>query len=136
MEVLDIARRLQGFSQELVAYKLGSDFADAVVAAATILERSERILRAGKEDRLVILPAKKVYEIAWVPGPECNLICPVIIDGCPQCDMCENGISIARETKCRQEHLAEIGKTTFLTKEEAEEAITVLWENLHGEDDS
>ena len=136
MEVLDVARQLQVFSQELVAYKLGGEFADAVSVAATILEQSEGILRAKEEDRLIVLPAKMVHEIVWAPGPECSEICPVVVNGNPHCGLCDEAILTIREVECHQHHLDSIGKTTFLTKEEAEEALSVLQEELDGEDDS
>ena len=128
MEVLDVARQLRVFSQELVAYKLGGEFADAVSVAATILEQSEGILRAKEEDRLIVLPAKKVHEIVWVPGPGCDDICPMIIDGEPQCDLCETGHLAVREVECHEHHLAEIGKTVFLTENEAKEGLKLLRE--------
>lgn len=135
MEVLDVARQLRVFSQELVAYKLGGEFADAVSVSATILEQSEGILRAKEEDRLIVLPAKMVHEIVWAPGPECSEICPVVVNGSPHCGLCDEAILTIREVECRQHHLDSIGKTTFLTKEEAEEALAVLQEELDGEDD-
>lgn len=128
MEVLDVARQLRVFSQELVAYKLGGEFADAVSVAATILEQSEGILRAKEEDRLIVLPAKKVHEIVWVPGPGCDDICPMIIDGESQCDLCENGNLAVREVECHEHHLAEIGKTVFLAQQDAEEALVLMKE--------
>ena len=134
MEVLDVARQLRVFSQELVAYKLGGEFADAVSVAATILEQSEGILRAKEEGRLVVLPAKTVYEIVWVPGPGCDDICPMIIDGESQCDMCDTGNLAVRQVECRQEHIADIGKTVFLNQLDAEEALVLLKEEAYGSD--
>lgn len=128
MDILNVARQLRVFSQELVAYKLGTEFADAVSVAATILEQSEGVLRAKEEDRLIVLPAKKVHEIVWVPGPECDDVCPVIIDGEPQCNMCETGRLAVREVECRQEHLDYIGETVFLTEQEAVDMMKVIAE--------
>lgn len=134
MEVLDVARQLRVFSQELVAYKLGGEFADAVSVAATILEQSEGILRAKEEDRLIVLPAKMVHEIVWVPGRGCTDICPMIIDGEPQCDMCDDGNLAIRAVECHEHHIANIGTTVFLTQKEAEEGLIILREDGYGTD--
>lgn len=135
MEALDVARKLRVFSEELVSYKLGGEFADAVSVAATILEQSEGILRAKEEDRLIVLPAKMVYEIVWVPGAGCDELCPMIIEGEPQCDMCDTGSLAVRKTLCGQHHLENIGTTVFLTQEEAEEGMEILKEEAYGTDD-
>lgn len=78
--------------------------------------------RAWKEGRVVILTAKTVFELTWDAGPDCDLVCPVSIDGHGCCDFCEKGRLFVYERKCRQEHIEQLGKTVFLTREEAEQA--------------
>ena len=78
--------------------------------------------RAWRDGRVVILPAKTVFELTWNAGPECDLVCPVSIDGHGCCDFCEKGRLFVYECKCRQEHIEQLGKTVFLTREEAEQA--------------
>lgn len=89
------------------------------------------IVSAEREGRLVILPAKEVYELTWDAGPECDLSCPVSIGGHGCCDMCEKGKVFAYKRTCKQEHISEIGHNVFLTKEEAEaeaEKINAMYE--------
>lgn len=78
--------------------------------------------RAWREGRVVILPAKTVYELTWDAGPDCDLICPVSVDGESCCSFCDKGELCVYERKCRQEHIKQLGKTVFLTREEAERA--------------
>lgn len=80
------------------------------------------VMRAWREGRVVILPAKTVYELTWDAGPDCDLVCPVSIDGHGCCDFCDKGKLFVYERTCRQEHIEQIGKTVFLTREEAEKA--------------
>ena len=72
---------------------------------------------------LVVLPAKTVFELVWDAGPDCDLVCPVSIDGHGCCDFCDKGELCIYERKCLQEHIEQIGKTVFLTREEAEAAL-------------
>ena len=81
------------------------------------------LLRAEEEGRLIILPAKTVVELTWDAGPNCDLICPVIIDGESQCDFCDHGELCIYKRECKQEHIPMIGKTVFLTREEAEATL-------------
>lgn len=78
--------------------------------------------RAWLDGRVVILPAKTVYELTWDAGPACDLICPVSVDGEGCCSFCDKGELCVYERKCRQEHIEQLGKTVFLTREEAERA--------------
>lgn len=80
------------------------------------------VLRAWREERVVILPAKTVYELTLDAGPGCDLVCPVSIDGHGCCDFCDKGKLFVYERKCRQEHLEQLGKTVFLTRTQAENA--------------
>lgn len=90
------------------------------------LEQSKHLCelaQAEKEGRLVVLPAEKIFELTWDAGPNCDLICPVSINGVGQCDFCENGKLYIYERTCRQEHIEHVGKTVFLTREAAEAAL-------------
>lgn len=80
------------------------------------------LLKAWQDGRVVILPAKTVYELTWDAGPDCDLICPVSIGGEGCCDFCEKGELCVYERECKQEHIEQLGKTVFLTREEAERA--------------
>ena len=81
---------------------------------------------ADKDGRLVVLPAKTVFELTWDAGPDCDLICPVSVDGEGCCSLCDKGELCIYERKCRQEHIEQIGKTVFLTREEAEKALEAM----------
>lgn len=87
------------------------------------LDRLEELAEADKDGRLVVLPAKTVFELTWDAGPDCDLICPVSVDGEGCCSFCDKGELCIYERKCRQEHIEQIGKTVFLTREEAEKAL-------------
>lgn len=81
------------------------------------------LAQADREGRCVVLPAKTVFELTWDAGPNCNMICPLSIDGKGQCDFCDYGEQFIYESPCRQEHIDQIGKTVFLSREEAEKAL-------------
>lgn len=81
------------------------------------------LLQAEQAGRLVVLPVKTVFELVWDAGPDCDLVCPVSIDGHGCCDFCDKGELCIYERKCLQEHIEQIGKTVFLTREEAEAAL-------------
>lgn len=89
-------------------------------------DRLRELAQAEKEGRLVVLPAEKIFELTWDAGPNCDLICPVSINGVGQCDFCENGKLYIYERTCRQEHIEHIGKTVFLTREAAEAALDAM----------
>ena len=76
-----------------------------------------------EQGRLVVLPAKTVFEVVWDAGEGCDLVCPVSIDGDGCCDFCDHGEQFVYERRCTQELAAQIGKTVFLTREEAENAL-------------
>lgn len=86
-------------------------------------DRLRELAQAEKEGRLVVLTAEKIFELTWDAGPNCDLICPVSINGVGQCDFCENGKLYIYERTCRQEHIEHVGKTVFLTREAAEAAL-------------
>jgi len=120
-EIADAQKAMRaalGLACELQAYKnLGS------------FDHIRELIQAERDGRLVVLPAKTVYELIWVPGPGCTDVCPVIIDGDSQCDMCDYGELIVREVECRQDHIDCIGKSVFLTRAEAEAALKGGYEN-------
>ena len=86
-------------------------------------DRLRELAEADKDGRVVVLPAKTVYELAWDAGSNCDGICPVSIDGVGSCDFCNAGELCIYEVPCKQEHIGNIGKTVFLTREEAEKAL-------------
>ena len=117
--------------EELVAYKeTGMELCETNEKYATImafnklrlkvsLTRLCEILQAETEGRCVVLPATTVFELTWDAGPECDMICPVSIDGEGQCDFCDHGQMFVYERKCTQELAEQIGKNVFLTREES-----------------
>lgn len=50
------------------------------------IDRMKELAEADKEGRVVVLPCKTVYEPTWDAGPDCDLCCPVSIDGQGCCD--------------------------------------------------
>lgn len=90
------------------------------------LDRLRELAKADREGRCVVLPAKTVFELTWDAGPNCNMICPLSIDGKGQCDFCDYGKQFIYESPCRQEHIDQIGKTVFLSREEAEQALEAM----------
>lgn len=101
----------------------------AIIAAlfdGVDVDRMKELAEADKEGRLVVLPCKTVFELTWDAGPECDLVCPVSIDGNGCCDFCDKGKLFAYERPCCQEHIERLGKTVFLTREEAEKALEAM----------
>lgn len=85
--------------------------------------RLRELAEADKDGRVVVLPCKTVFELTWDARPDCDLVCPVSIDGNGCCDFCDKGKLFAYERPCCQEHIERLGKTVFLTREEAEKAL-------------
>ena len=85
--------------------------------------RLRELADAEKDGRVVVLPCKTVFELTWDAGPDCDLVCPVAIDGNGCCDFCDKGKLFAYERPCCQEHIERLGKTVFLTRAEAENAL-------------
>lgn len=81
-------------------------------------ERLEAICTAEQEGRLVVLPCKVLYEPTWDAGEKCDLKCPP-----GECDACDKAEQFIYERKCTQQNMKQIGKTVFLTREEAEKAL-------------
>ena len=82
------------------------------------------LLQAEKEGRMVLLPSKTVWELTMDAGPDCDMKCPVdIFDEALGCDFCSRAKQFAYERPCTQERLKGLGKTVFLTREEAEDAM-------------
>lgn len=90
------------------------------------VDRMKELAKADKDGRLVVLPAKTVFELTWDAGPDCDLICPVSVDGEGCCSFCDKGELCIYERKCLQERIEQIGKTVFLTREEAEKALEAM----------
>lgn len=90
------------------------------------IDRLRELAEADKDGRLVVLPCKTVFELTWDAGPDCDLVCPVSIDGNGCCDFCDKGKLFAYERPCCQEHIERLGKTVFLTREEAEKALEAM----------
>ena len=95
----------------------------AAQALGTTSDHLRDLIQAEHDGMLVVLPAKTVFELVWDAGPDCDLVCPVSIDGHGCCDFCDKGELCIYERKCLQEHIEQIGKTVFLTREEAEAAL-------------
>jgi len=104
------------YTDSLLKYYNYSDY-------QAVLRRLAHYEDLDEQGRLVILPAKTVYELTWDAGPNCNLVCPVSIDGEGQCDFCDHGELCIYERECKQEHIPLIGKTVFLSRPEAESAL-------------
>ena len=82
------------------------------------------LLQAEKEGRMVLLPSKTVWELTMDAGPDCDMKCPVdAFDEALGCDLCSKAKQFAYERPCTQERLKGLGKTVFLTREEAEAAL-------------
>ena len=78
------------------------------------------LLHAEQDGRLVVMPQKTVWELTMDAGPDCDMKCPVDAwDESLGCDLCSKAKQFAYERPCTQELLKELGKTVFLTREEA-----------------
>ena len=96
----------------------------ATQALSTTPEHLRDLLQAENEGRLVVLPSKTVWELTMDAGPDCDLKCPVdAYDEALGCDLCSKAKPFAYERPCTQERLKGLGKTVFLTREEAEAAL-------------
>ena len=82
------------------------------------------LIKAEQDGRLVVLPQKTVWELTMDAGPDCDMKCPVDAwDESLGCDLCSKAKQFAYERPCTQELLKELGKTVFLTRQEAEAAL-------------
>ena len=82
------------------------------------------LLQAEQDGLLVVLPQKTVWELTMDAGPDCDMKCPVdAYDEALGCDLCSKAKPFAYERPCTQDRLKELGKTVFLTREEAEAAL-------------
>lgn len=77
-----------------------------------------------------MLPQNTVFELTYMPGEYCDMICPITFDGKRHCDFCDFGVEVVHECVCRQEHIERIGKDIFLTREAAEEALRAEQDGL------
>ena len=88
------------------------------------LARLRELVLADQDGRLVVMPQKTVWELTMDAGPNCDMKCPVDAwDESLGCDLCSKAKQFAYERPCTQERLKELGKTVFLTREEAEAAL-------------
>ena len=104
---------------------LQKDWSDlcTVIGECGGIDRLRELAEADKDGRVVVLPGKTVFELTWDAGPDCDMVCTVSIDGHGCCDFCDKGKLFAYEKPCCQEHIERLGKTVFLTREEAEKAL-------------
>lgn len=109
--------------EHLKLASMGKAIAEIKEFEGVPIDRLRELAQAEKTGRLLVLPAEKIFELTWDAGPNCDLICPVSINGVGQCDFCENGKLYIYERTCRQEHIEHIDKTVFLTREAAEAAL-------------
>ena len=90
------------------------------------LARLRELVLADQDGRLVVLPSKTVWELTMDAGPDCDMKCPVdAFDEALGCDLCSKAKQFAYERPCTQERLKGLGKTVFLTREEAEAALAL-----------
>lgn len=116
--------KLKAYEDTGLTPKLAQETAEfAIWVHENGLEKIKEWIKADKAGRLVVLPAKTVYELVWDAGSNCDGICPVSIDGVGCCDFCDAGELCIYEVPCKQEHIGNIGKTVFLTREEAEKEL-------------
>lgn len=94
-----------------------------VATLSAAMAKLQKYEDAEEQGLLVRLPQKTVYAIGWGEGKDCDHICPASIDGVGCCSLCDNGELIIYEEECHQEHLPHIGKTVFLSRDEAEAAL-------------
>lgn len=106
---------------------------DQVVGLARILRNAfdsgevdhiRDLLQAEQDGLLVVLPKKTVWELTMDAGPDCDMKC--LVDAWDEslgCDLCSKAKQFAYERPCTQDLLKELGKTVFLTREEAEAAM-------------
>ena len=111
-------------AQSLLAEQIGVRGAEPITTAFGLpLDRLRVLAQADREGRCVVLPAKTVFELTWDAGPECDMACPVYIDGAGECGFCDKGQLFVYERQCKQEHIERIGEDVFLTCSEAEAAL-------------
>lgn len=92
--------------------------------AVEFFEHQANLLYAEQDGRLVVLPQKTVWELTMDAGPDCDMKCPVDAwDESLGCDLCSKAKQFSYERPCTQESLKGLGKTVFLTREEAEAAL-------------
>lgn len=89
-------------------------------------ERIRELLKADMDGRLVVLPCK-VGDTVWITGSVRRLYSEKVrtfFCGNPSygCGMADNSVQMIRTTGC-DIPIHEFGKTAFLTREEAEEAL-------------
>lgn len=109
-----------------IACKKAKKIEDGLSEHDYSIARMVELMQADKDGRVVMLPAKTVYELAWDAGPNCDGNCRVSIGGAGCCDFCDAGELCIYEAPCKQEHIERIGDDVFLTYEEAENGLEKL----------
>lgn len=100
------------------------DICGGTCSQRQVWERLKAYEDAEEQGRLVVLPAKTVWELTMDAGPDCDMNCPVDVwDEALGCDFCGKAKQFAYERPCTQERMKYLGKTVFLTREEAEAAL-------------
>ena len=88
------------------------------------LARLRELVLADQDGRLVVMPQKTVWELTMDAGPDWDMKCPVDAwDETLGDDLCSKAKQFAYERPCTQDLLKELGKTVFLTREEAEAVL-------------
>ncbi len=103
-----------------------SDYREYVRRRFPNLQHIDVLSKADTEGRLLVLPCKTVFEPTWDAGKDCDLVCPVSIDGEGCCDLCEKAEMFVYERPCKQDDIDLLGKTVFRTREEAEAKLKTL----------
>ena len=83
----------------------------------------DRLTKYSEECRALADECGGLDRLRELAEADRDLICPVSVDGEGCCSFCDKGELCIYERKCRQEHIEQIGKTVFLTREEAEAAL-------------
>lgn len=100
------------------------DVNDIIPEINVTVDHIRDLLQAEQDGRLVVMPQKTVWELTMDAGPDCDMKCPVDAwDESLGCDLCSKAKQFAYERPCTQDLLKELGKTVFLTREEAEAAL-------------
>lgn len=100
------------------------DVNDIIPEINVTVDHIRDLLQAEQDGLLVVLPQKTVWELTMDAGPDCDMKCPVDVwDETLGCDYCSKATQFAYERPCTRERLKELGKTVFLTREAAEEAL-------------
>lgn len=107
---------ISGLNGKLIGDKYANYWGEAINRLAAYEDAEE-------QGRLIILPAKTVFVVEWDAGEDCDMRCPQVDCDDYPCDICPKGRQFVYERKCKEENINYIGRTVFLTREEAEATI-------------